>query len=171
MSIWVYNANVANHRGVWHIAEDLVYDTYPGQTHTKEYPIYSHRHKTTCDIWRYGEERATYPSYGKGAVYVKVPCTCGRGDTQKVGTYTLITTYEDRMKLNCETACGQVSIRWYQDIEYHKTNWWPTPDEIAPGSVVEVVNHAKGKPYIFEGDTPPGPTCSRCLKKRDVSAQ
>ena len=159
-SIWLFNENARNHRGVWHIIEgELKKVDLPAETIVKEHKAWKF-HDASCS----GREHYTYPGG-----YVFTGCDCSlASNTASVaaGTYKVITHLPERVKIERQDVlCHQVRINFYPKL-HDAYNW---SNKAKDGDVLEFTASAT-QPYIYRGEKPPGPTCSRCIRRYNLNS-
>lgn len=174
MTVWLFNNNDSGHRGVWHIVDPLQWKDIPPTDRTYDRDIWVY-HKRGCAREFFGDEPKKHYRYGyrfggnNNDFYYEQPpaCTCGRETNKKVGSYTMRQVAPGYSLPHGNAICGQVyvSARGGYDFPYHV----PKSKE-KDGAVIEVTPTRVLQNYLFEGEIPPGPYCSRCLKKAEKNA-
>lgn len=176
MTTWVFNEGTSAHRGVWHAATaPIEYETIPADTRDWDSNLYG-KHAKGCPLARrdyYVEGRGTsnprpYIHEGSETYYSRpkkyIECDCGLGYPGIIGKYTLHHVYPEHKQMKTVSVlCNQVRIS--------ARSWPDFPDskvlskDAKPGDVVTLTANYNERGFIYEGDLPPGPVCSRCRKK------
>lgn len=152
MTDWIFNENARNHRGVWHVTDDLTVKVVEERTfdhETKTYP----KHKNSCASQNYRWNGSGYSYY---------PCDCGAEEGFTALSYIVRTIYPEHEVASGNAICGQVSVYSTGGVGYASyRNRKPKVDGEVLAETVRV-----RKPAIWQGDgVPPGPVCSRCVSK------
>lgn len=164
---WMFNENARNHRGVWHIIEgDLKVEVVPERKWDWDAGVYKKHSRKCSGEQRYvslgvlGEGWNRYERYD----YKWLGCDCELNTEAielKVGTFIHRTiTPEHRVVKRQPILCHQTEINGTEDA-YYSDMKVPKEGRVPGGMFVEV-KRLRGL-NVWQGDIPPGPTCSRCI--------
>lgn len=163
--VWVYNKNTSRY-GVWHVSEREIEYTRHEETIDSRDSRHYRYHDPSChgkDEYITGPLPVDFPVGWKDKHLVR-GCTCDLRSIQRFivsGTHTIITiTPAHTTASNIPVLCHQVTVRATGGTRstYNYTKKYDIGETVRTTSKVVPM-------YIFEGDLPPGPTCSRCEAK------
>lgn len=159
----MFNENASNHRGVWHIIEgELNIKTVPAETRETERKAWNY-HAPSCN----GRER--YSSSDSKYTYLGCDCYLDSTNTaEEAGKYRVIEHFPDYNIVERQSVlCHQTVI--YSGSRPDLTGGFSYSSRPKDGDVLEYWLKAK-KPHVWEGDEPPGPTCSRCIRRAELNS-
>jgi hypothetical protein len=166
MTVWIFNNNDTGRRGVWHIVKNVIdRRDIEAREYTSTRGIRAKGHKRDCDYQYYGEDQAASYDVTKGVYsYVKTQCTCGKGGPFLAGRFTVTTQYPAVRDayIVYSVLCNQVKVRQSKHFDWRDEKYKDAKDG---DHFFEVAKLRRPSTQIWEGDEPPGPVCSRCLKK------
>jgi hypothetical protein len=160
MTTWIFNNNTTKHRGVWHAVKgEIIYTIVPERVTHGTFSVAKY-HARQCELYMHNREYDIWTPQG----YRKPICSCKLA-TDK--SYIIIGSCEEtnivpehktlaRQPVLCHsTTISAWGIGFDSDVVGKRE----------PGGHITATR--KLEPiHTYEGDEPPpGPVCSRCVKK------